>query len=168
MRPRQRLDAAGEGAGKVLRVDGVAQGMGGDRLHIHTSAGWFAHAPSRVVYDIPADLHAVTIGYVLPKNAYEDENGKRRSDGIGALVEFVDPNNEVTTLYRRQIDPHAIAEDRGLITARVELPGRSGRLIVRLTPGAQGSASYDWSYMASEFIGEVAPPSPSASAPSVP
>jgi hypothetical protein len=154
----------GSGPDLVISPDRVlvpseSQTLGGDRIHIFTGDAWFAHAPSRVVYDCPADLRAITFGYELPQNAYVDENGTIRSDGVAAIVEFDDGSPNVTQLYYRSIDPAAVATDRGRIRARVELPGRPGRLIIRLTPGSQNSASFDWSYLL-PIAGELAPANP--------
>jgi hypothetical protein len=154
----------GSGPDLVLSPDRIlvpieSQTLGGDRIHVYTGEAWFAHAPSRVVYDCPADLRAITFGFELPKSGYLGEDGTVRSDGVSAIVEFDDGSSNVTQLYHRHIDPAAVPTDRGRIKARVELPGRRGRLIIRLTPGPQNSASFDWSYLM-PITGEVAPINP--------
>jgi hypothetical protein len=110
-----------------------------------------------VVYDCPADLRAIIVGFQLPRRAYADERGNRQSDGIGAVVEFIDEEGNTELLYQRVIDPHRQSSDRGIIRARVGLPGRPGRLVVRLTTGPKNDSSFDWSYLADHFEGEVAP-----------
>lgn len=153
--------AMGPGPDLIISPDRVlvpseSQAFGGDRVHLHDDDGWLAHAPSRVVFPCPADLHAITFGFHLPPRAYHDEKGNRRSDGIGAIVEFVDLSGATTTLYRRTIDPHSEPLDRGVIKARVELPGRPGQLVIRLTPGPYTDNAFDWSYL-TEIVGEADP-----------
>jgi hypothetical protein len=158
----QSARATGAGPDLVITHDRIlipmeSQIITGDPVNSFTNNGWFAHAPSRLVYDCPADLRAITFGYQLPPEAYLDEKGNRRSDGVGAVVEFVDPDGNTDLLYQRTIDPYRNPNDRGMIRARVELPGRAGRLVLRLTTGPKNESSYDWSYFADHFTGEVVP-----------
>jgi hypothetical protein len=161
----QSARATGAGPDLVISHDRIlipmeSQIITGDPVNSFTNNGWFAHAPSRLYYDCPADLRAITFGYQLPPEAYADEKGNRRSDGVGAVVEFVDRDGNVDLLYQRTIDPFRNPNDRGMIRARVELPGRAGRLVLRLTTGPKNDSSYDWSYFADHFTGEVVPAEP--------
>jgi hypothetical protein len=119
---------------------------------------WSAHAPSRVVYERPATLAAVTFSYGLDERAYADENGQRRSDGIGVAIDFEPAGRGQTQrLFDRLLDPFAHPADRGLQTNRVTLPpGLAGRLVFLITPGPQNNTSFDWAYWA-EIRGEPAP-----------
>jgi hypothetical protein len=119
---------------------------------------WSAHAPSRVVYERPATLAAVTFSYGLDERAYADENGQRRSDGIGVAIDFEPAGGGQTQrLFDRLLDPFAHPADRGLQTNRVTLPpGLAGRLVFLITPGPQNNTSFDWAYWA-EIRGEPAP-----------
>ncbi len=160
----RRIRAQGPGPDLVIGPDRVlvpvdSVGADGARLRARGAEGWIAHAPSRVTYACPADLRVVRIGYGLDDAARFDEHGRRRSDGITAVVTFVDAKGGVSELYRRTIDPAGVAADRGTQHARVELPGREGRLVVTLNPGPRNDASFDWSYL-TDFTGECAPASP--------
>ena len=153
----------GRGPDLVLAPDRIlapieSSALADDHLPSRLESGWFAHAPARLVYEIPTDLHAVTIGFELPPHAWADEHGARRSDGITALAEFVSADGSVTPLYQRTIDPFANPTDRGPITARLQLPRRPGRLIIRLTNGPAGNGAYDWSTFPAQFTGELSAP----------
>jgi hypothetical protein len=155
--------AVGAGPDLVISPDRIlvpteSQMITGESIHVFTNLGWFAHAPSRVVYDCPPDLRAITFGFMLPESAYIDEQGNRRSDGVSAVVEFIDNQGNADLLYQRTIDPYRNPQDRGMIRPRVELPGRAGRLVIRLTTGSGNDSTYDWSYLADHFTGEVLRP----------
>lgn len=130
-----------------------------DRIHFKDENGWIAHAPSRLVYEIPADLRAVSFDFGLTDAAVKDEHGNRRSDGIDLIVEFAEPSGASHSLLHRSLVPFDRPADRGRQHARVDLPGRPGRLTIRLTPGPQSNPAYDWSYL-SDLTGETAPAQP--------
>jgi len=116
---------------------------------------WGAHADAELVYERPADLMRVTFQYGLAESAARDENGKRRSDGVDAVVEFTPSGGPSRELFRRHLDPFANPEDAGTQTSTIELPHYvAGRLIFRLTPGPSGNNAYDWGYWGL-FHGEV-------------
>ncbi len=155
-----RVRARGGGPDLILSPDRIllpidSVGADGTRVRHFTEHGWVAHAPSRVTYECPPELHAVTFGFHLDDNAIADEHGHRRSDGIEAIIEFVESGRDPVTLYRRALDPYSNPEHRGLQHARVVLPGRAGRLIVRLSPGRNNNESFDWSYLTA-LTGELA------------
>jgi 4-amino-4-deoxy-L-arabinose transferase and related glycosyltransferases of PMT family len=157
----RRLRAQGTGPDLVISPDRVLVPVDSrtahtDRIRTLGANGWIAHAPSRVVYSVPADLHAITFGFGLEDNAHADENGHRRSDGIEAIVEFLDADGTLTPLHRHAIDPYRNSHDRGPRHARVVLPGRAGQLVVRLSPGPHNNDAFDWSYL-TNLTGEVAP-----------
>lgn len=142
-----------------LLVPSESESGNDDRVHLRDENGWMAHAPSRVVYEIPADLRAVSFAFGLPDAAVADEHGNRRSDGIDLLVEFADSSGVSRTLLHRHLVPSDRVADRGPQSVRVALPGHAGRLIIRLTPGPQNNPAYDWSYL-SDLTGETASPAP--------
>ncbi len=159
-----RLRARGAGPDLVLSPERIlvpvdSVGADGTRVRTLAAQGWIAHAPTRLVYDCPADLRAVSFGFGLDDAAIADEHGHRRSDGIEAIVEFAEPGHTPVILHRQAIDPYSNPGDRGLQHARVELPGRAGRLIVRLSPGRTNNQSFDWSYLTA-LVGELAPSAP--------
>ena len=157
----RRLRAHGAGPDLVITPDRVlvpleSQMSGDDRIHVRSGPGWVAHTPSLVAYACPADLRAITFGFGLEEPAYWDEHHHPRSDGIDAVVEFADANGRMTKLYQRSLDPFNVPADRGVQHARVALPGRAGRLVIRLTPGRYSSPAFDWSYL-TDIVGETNP-----------
>ena len=156
-----RVRARGSGPDLILSPDRVllpvdSIGSDGGRVRLLSGDAWIAHAPTRLVYDCPPDLHAISFGFGLDDNAIADERGHRRSDGIEAIVEFIAPNESPMVLFRRALDPFVSPADRGRQHARVILPGRAGRLVVRLSPGQANNSSFDWSYLTA-LEGETAP-----------
>lgn len=148
----RRIRAQGAGPEIVVTPDRAlvpvqSWSADGGRIRARTANGWMAHSPSRVEYACPPDLRAITFGFGLDDPARADENGRRRSDGIDAVVEFIDAEGKVTLLYRRTIDPFAVVGDRGTQRARVVLPGAAGRLAFQITPGPHNDSAYDWSYL---------------------
>ncbi len=115
---------------------------------------WRAHAPSRLFYQRPPEMAAMSFGYGLDARTYENADPAARTDGVDVLVQFEDRDGRVTTLFSRNLDPVNNPGDRGTQTARVELPPRApGRLLFIFTPGPRNSNAYDWSYW-TNFIGE--------------
>jgi hypothetical protein len=157
-----RLRAQGAGPDLVLAPDRVLIPLesitaGDDRIRSTRPDGyWMAHAPASVTYSCPAELRAVTIGFGLDPASYWGENHSQRTDGIDVVVELVEPDGKTTELFQRTLDPFRVEADRGLQKARIVLPGRAGRLTVRLSPGRYASSSFDWSYL-TNFSGELAP-----------
>jgi len=156
-----RIRAQGAGPDLVLDRDRVLVPLesvsgGSDRIRLKSSRGWIAHSPARVTYACPADLRAITIGFGLEPESYWDDHHAPRTDGIDVLVELVEPNGAVTELYKRSLDPFHLEADRGTQQTRIVLPGRAGRLTIRLTPGRYASPAFDWGYL-TNFSGEIAP-----------
>jgi hypothetical protein len=114
---------------------------------------WGAHAPSRLVYERPPGLAAVSFSYGLDPRTYSDPDPRRRTDGVDVLVQFEPADGSVTTLFQRRLTPGSNPDDRGTQSARVELPPREpGRLLFIITPGPRNDTSFDWSYW-TNFIG---------------
>ncbi len=114
---------------------------------------WRAHAPSRLVYDRPVGMTAISFGFGLDPNSYASPNPGDRTDGVEAVLEFQHRNGTVTTLFHRLLTPATNPVDRGTQDARVELPpDEPGRLIFLFTPGPRNSNAFDWSYW-THFIG---------------
>ena len=110
---------------------------------------WGAHAPSRLVYERPPALRAVSFSYGLDAGSYADPNPGKHTDGVEVSVQFAGRDGKVTTLFHRQLAPASIPGDRGMQSGRVELPpDQPGRLLFIMGPGPQNNNAFDWSYCA--------------------
>jgi hypothetical protein len=113
---------------------------------------WGAHAPSRMVYDRPPGLMAVSFSFGIDPRAYADPDPRHRTDGVDVLVQFEPASGGATTLFERPLTPGTNPDDRGTQSARVELPpGQAGRLVFLITPGPRNDTSFDWSYWTNFF-----------------
>lgn len=68
------------------------------------------------------------------------------TDGADFVVEWISPDGDSRTLFNRALKPMTAQEDRGIQNFDLPLPPGGGRLILRITPGANGDPSYDWTY----------------------
>jgi len=116
-------------------VQGISGHEGGCVTEVSPDQ-WNAHAPSALTYDKPANLTSVTFNFELIPSAVRDESGKRRSDGITALLEITPlDGGPAVELFRRDLDPFLRPEGAGLQQATVDLPpGETGWLTFKLDP----------------------------------
>ncbi|MFT3830898.1 MAG: hypothetical protein QM691_14440 [Opitutaceae bacterium] len=103
-----------------------------------------AHAPSQLVLVPPQGARAVQVEFGLGDECVLPDT---RSDGVVVSIHTTEPGRPRRTLYRRALDPVANPADRGVQTARIELP-RDGRgsLVLEASTGVTGNLAYDWFY----------------------
>ena len=107
---------------------------------------YFAHAPSSIVYRLPAGGGALRGGYGLRPAAYGPEN-KAPTDGAEFIIRWRPANGGELVLLRRLLRPREEPADGGRQSFRVELPaGPGGELELAITPGPADSATSDWTY----------------------
>ncbi len=119
----------------------------GDIIHTRTPEGWWdAHAPSRLVYDYPAELASLTVRFAFKSGAWQDRQSPHITDGIELVVERLAADGTTQTLHRSAWNPAVDPEHRGLQAVQVALPvpGPGDRLLVRTTTGPAGQEEYDW------------------------
>jgi hypothetical protein len=118
-------------------------------LALHTIEGrtvFNAHAPTDLVFGIPAGAAQIFADYGVLPDAYA---GKNETDGMEFRVEIVSPDGARTTIASVYLDPLRRAEDRGTRQMKVPLPaGTTGELWLRTLPGPAGNISCDWAYWA--------------------
>jgi hypothetical protein len=120
----------------ATRLSAPAEAMGLDNDHI----GFFAHAPSNIFLDIPADAAAaITLGFGYKNGAWQGAN-----DPDGA--NFVVRSSNGKLLLHRWLDPKRIATDRGTQFVTVNLPSGIKRIELVIEPGS--NTSWDWTYWA--------------------
>jgi len=132
--------------GRIL-VPVEGENFNGPGLEQNDADIWGAHAPSRLVYDRPPGLEAVSFSYGLDPGSYANPDPGKRTDGVDVSVQFQEPDGRSTTLFHRRLTPASNPDDRGRQSARVQLPaGRPGRLVFVVGPGPYGSNAFDWAY----------------------
>jgi 4-amino-4-deoxy-L-arabinose transferase-like glycosyltransferase len=106
----------------------------------------FAHAPSALVYAIPAGTGALRGGFGIKPGAYApDHTGT--TDGAEFIVRWVHPNGTEEVLWRRLLQPHESTADRGIQSFRVEFPSKeAGELILQILPGPNDNPVSDWTF----------------------
>lgn len=114
---------------------------------IDGQAEYFAHAPSRLVYRLPAGTTALRGGFGLRPAAYAADN-PAPSDGAEFVVRWR-AGGEERVLLRRLLQPRTEAADRGTLAFRVEFPaGQAAELVLEISPGPADNAASDWTYWA--------------------
>ena len=109
---------------------------------------YFAHAPSRIRYALPAGAHAVKGAIGFRPGAYAPTN-PTPTDGAEFRVEWIRSDGYRTSLYHRLVQPLQNPADRGLLPFRIMVPpGAVGDLEFVIDPGPAGNASSDWTYWA--------------------
>ena len=118
-------------------------------LALHTVEGrtvFNAHAPTDIVFAIPAGATQLTADYGVLPDAYA---GKNETDGMEFRVEMVRPDGARTTIASVYLDPMRRTTDRGTRQMKVLLPaGAAGELWCRTLPGPADNISCDWAYWA--------------------
>lgn len=107
-----------------------------------------AHAPSELVFMVPAgarEIHAI-VG--LPNAAFAPGQPDI-TDGITVEILAQTGSGRRQRLYHRHLDPARKVADRGPQSVRLALPpGTTGELLFRLGNGPQGDPTNDWAYWA--------------------
>jgi hypothetical protein len=99
------------------------------------------HAPSRVVFDLPAGASSISGMFGFLSTAYTKEG---KTDGAQFLVFWTDGTKRID-IFQRYLDPLRLPADRGLQEFSINLEGYSGgRLHLEINPGPNQNASWDW------------------------
>lgn len=104
----------------------------------------FAHAPSRLVFPLPADAQQLTGKIGLLRRSY---TGNGNTDGVTFIIELEDLEGHRTVLLERVLQPHTVVKDQGSHDFSVKLPDLpKGQIILRTEPSATGRLDFAWSY----------------------
>jgi hypothetical protein len=98
------------------------------------------HAPSEMVFDVPAGATEMHGSYGFIPGAYS--NGGRTNGA--EFVIYWSSGSEPTILHERYLDPVKSMNDRGLQKFFVKLPKSTGRVHLRINPGPFGEYAFDW------------------------
>lgn len=109
-------------------------------------AVFFAHAPSRLSYDLPPEAGCIRGGFGIKDGAYAAHN-RSPTDGAEFQVDLIAANGQRTRLHHRWLQPAHEPADRGTHWFRCELPpGEGRRLEFIIEPGPAGNAASDWTF----------------------
>lgn len=105
-----------------------------------------AHAVSELHFIPPHGATTIVAEVGLADGAFAPNNASP-SDGIGVEIFELLPNGLRRTLFRRDLDPAQVPEDRGPQTVRLDDAGPfTGTLVFKITPGPKNNINTDWAY----------------------
>jgi hypothetical protein len=99
------------------------------------------HAPSEMIFDMPAGAKSVTGQFGILPAAYSDGN---RTNGAEFVIVWAN-GKESVEIFRRLLEPMTKSKDRGLMSFEVDLSKfAGGRLYFRTLPGPYNDFGWDW------------------------
>lgn len=106
-----------------------------------------AHAPSEIVFRLPAGARTLTARLGIHDGSYIDEYN--RTDGADFVFVHRRPDGSEQIKAVRHVDPWVDLSDRGPQTYTVDLTSweGGGDIVLRVTGGASGNLAYDWTYV---------------------
>lgn len=111
-------------------------------VEIDGVGGVVVHAPSEMVFDVPAGRTRLMARFAFPRGAYTDGN---RTDGavFSAIARGADGREQ--ELFSRRLDPLNNPADQGWQELEVELPAPApAEVILRAGVGPNNSDAWDW------------------------
>jgi hypothetical protein len=99
------------------------------------------HAPSEMVFDVPAGATQLHGHYGFVPGAY---TAGGNTNGAEFVIVWVGGDGEPVLLHERFLDPVRRLQDRGLHTFTVNLPRSSGQVFLRVLPGPFNEFAWDW------------------------
>lgn len=98
------------------------------------------HAPSQMVFDVPAGATMIEGSFGFVPGAYL--NGGR-TNGAQFTIYWTDGNDRMV-LHERYLNPVTRLNDRGLQHFSAKLPKGKGNVICRIDPGENNEYAFDW------------------------
>lgn len=98
------------------------------------------HAPSQMVFEVPAGATMVAGAFGFVPGAYQQGG---RTNGAQFTV-YWSEGGERIVLHERYLDPLNRLNDRGLQHFSAKLPRGKGHVIFRIDPGANDEYAFDW------------------------
>lgn len=104
----------------------------------------FVHAPSELVFPLPAKLRQLSGHFGLIAGAY---SGTEPTDGGRFVIEGERPDGQRVELWHRDLDPQNRSEDRGFLSFTVTLPPEGfRRLVFRTSPRPGHGVIRSWTF----------------------
>jgi hypothetical protein len=99
------------------------------------------HAPSEMVFEIPAGASIISGKHGFVPGAYT--NGGK-TNGADFIVAWSD-GRDMIEIYRRRLEPLKTVEDRGLLSFQLDISKfKGGKLYLRTGVGEFNDAGWDW------------------------
>ncbi len=108
---------------------------------IEGSKALLVHAPTELLFTVPADSRSVTVSYVVPSNVYAE----RDFDGLMVRFELWDSTARPVSLSRDWISPEEGHAPRNLVLALPE--GDSRQLLLRVGAGPFNRPAFDQAWL---------------------
>lgn len=107
---------------------------------------YFAHAPSSLVYRLPANAAVLRGGFGIRSGAYAPEN-RGPTDGAEFIIRWRPAGGAEQILLRRLLRPRDEPADRGIQSFRVSLPPhQGGELELVIATGPFENSASDWTF----------------------
>jgi 4-amino-4-deoxy-L-arabinose transferase-like glycosyltransferase len=107
---------------------------------------YFAHAPSRLLYELPAGACVLRGGMGFRPGAFAADN-HGPTDGAEFRVDLLTAAGERVNLHRRLFQPVQNPADRIIVPFHIDLPpGTQRRIELVIDPGPGGNAASDWTF----------------------
>lgn len=121
-------------------------GHGADVTMVGRHLEYFLHAPSYLVYRLPANAAFVRGGFGMRPGAYAPEN-RGPTDGAEFIIRWRPDGSKEQVLFRQLLRPREEPADRAVQAFRVALPPhRGGELELVISPGPYENTASDWTY----------------------
>ncbi len=106
----------------------------------------FAHPVSELYFVPPAGAKRIDAEVGIVDAAYA-AGGTGITDGVSVEIFELRPNGLRRMLYRRDLNPAKVADDRGPQAIRLDEAGPfTGTVVFRITPGPRNNFENDWAY----------------------
>ena len=140
-------------------IETVHTTMAGTTEPVHLNVQ-LAHAPTQFTWALDGRERAVTFGYGLVPESYD-----QTTDGVEFTASLLRPGEPPLPLFRTFLSPHEIPPHRGHRIARFSLPPHppGSRLEITTGPGPHGNNAFDWAYLSElDFLDTDPPAGPPA------
>ncbi|MBI2517733.1 MAG: glycosyltransferase family 39 protein [Opitutae bacterium] len=129
---------------------------GGNLTTVGGRREYFAHAPSSIVYRLPANVTTLHGGFGIRADAYGPEN-RGPTDGAEFIIRWRRDGGTEQALLRRLLRPREVQADRGIQSFQINLPPhQGGELELVIGTGLYENSASDWTFW-SDLVLEKSP-----------
>lgn len=132
--------------GSPLSPIRVSARHGADASVLDGRLEYFVHAPSSLVFQLPAQASALRGGFGIRSGAYAPDN-QGPTDGAEFIIRWRPHGGPEQLLLRQLLRPRDEPGDRGVRSFRVDLPPHhGGELELEIGVGPFDNSASDWTY----------------------